>query len=67
MVNSIGSTVTQWLLVECLSRDRGVAGSNLIGVVGLCPLKARHINPCLVLVQPRKTRPGITEKLLFET
>ena len=36
-------------------------GSNLIRVTGLCPLKARHINPCLVLVQPRKTRPGITE------
>ena len=28
-----------------------------------CPL-ARNINPCLVLVQPRKTCPGITEKLL---
>ena len=23
-----------------------------------------HINPCLVLVQPRNTRPDITEKLL---
>ena len=25
---------------------------------------ARHIYPCLVLVQPRKTRPDITERLL---
>ena len=28
-----------------------------------CPL-ARNINTCIVLVQPRKTCPGITEKLL---
>ena len=27
----------------------------------------RHINPCLVLVQPRKTHPDITEKLLTGT
>ena len=27
----------------------------------------RHINPCLVLVQPRKTCPDITEKLLTGT
>ena len=31
-----------------------------------CPW-ARHINPCLVLAQPRKTRPDITEKLLTGT
>ena len=31
-------------------------------VVGPC---ARHIYPCLVLVQPRKTRPYITEILLM--
>ena len=45
-------------VVECLSRYRGVAGSSLTAVTRLCPL-ARHINPCLVVVQPRKTRPDI--------
>ena len=30
----------------------------------LCP-SARHISPSLVLVQPRKTRPYITERLLM--
>ena len=40
-----------------------VAGSSLTGVTALCP-SARHINPCLVLVQPRKSGPDITEKLL---
>ena len=28
---------------------------------------AQHINLCLVLVQPRKTRPNITDKLLTGT
>ena len=28
-------------------------------------LWARHIYPCLVLVQPRKTRPCLTERLLM--
>ena len=32
----------------------------------LCPW-ARHINPSLALVQPRKTRPYITEKMLTGT
>ena len=50
-------------VVECLTRDRGVAGLSLTCVTVLC-LRARHINPCLVLVQPRKTCPDITEKLL---
>ena len=50
-------------VVECLTRDRGFAGSSLIGVTALCS-SARHIKPCLVLVQPRKTRPDITEKML---
>ena len=36
---------------------------SLIGVTMLCHW-ARHINPSLVLVQPRKTRPYITERLL---
>ena len=44
------------------SRQKGCR-SSLISITALCPW-ARHINPCLVLVQPRKTRPDITEKLL---
>ena len=47
-------------VVECLTRDRGAAGSSL---TALCPF-TRHINPSLVLVQPRKTCPYITERLL---
>ena len=50
--------------VECLTQDRKAAGSSLTGVTALCPW-ARHINPSLVLVQPRKTRPYITERLLM--
>ena len=53
-------------VVECLTRDRGAAGSSLTGVTVLCPL-AGHIYPCLVLVQPRKTRPNISEKLFTGT
>ena len=49
----LGSTV-----VECWTRDRVAVGSSLTGV----------IYPCLVLVQPRKTRTDmITEKLLTGT
>ena len=51
-------------VVECLTRDRRAAGSSLTGVTALCPW-ARHINPSLVLVRPRKTRPCITERLLM--
>ena len=51
-------------VIECLTRDRGAAGSSLTGITVLCPW-ARHINPSLVLVQPRKTRPFITEILLM--
>ena len=39
-------------------------GSSLTGITALCPW-ARHINPSLVLVQPRKTRPFIAERLLM--
>ena len=51
-------------MVECLIQDQGAAGSSLTGVTALC-LSARHINPSLVLVQPRKARPYITERLLM--
>ena len=40
-------------LMGAQSQDQGVAGSSLTIVNALCPW-ARHINPCLVLVQPRK-------------
>ena len=51
-------------MVKCLTQDRGAAGSSLTAVTALCPW-ARHINPSLVLVQPRKTRPYIIERLLM--
>ena len=38
-------------VVECLTRDRGAGAS--------------HINPSLALVQPRKTCPFISERLLM--
>ena len=52
------------LVVECLTQDRGTAGSSLTSVTLLCPW-SRHINPSLVLIQPRKTRLYITERLLM--
>ena len=52
------------VVVECLTRDRGAGGSCLTGVTAMCPW-ARHINPSLVLVQSKKTRPYITERLLM--
>ena len=51
-------------VVEYSTLDRWAAGSCLTGVTVLCP-GAKHINPSLVLVQPRKTRPYITERLLM--
>ena len=53
-------------VVECLTLDWRAAGSSLTGVTALCPW-ARHIKPCLVLVQLRKTHPDITERLLTGT
>ena len=47
-----------------MTRDRGAVGLSLTGVTRLCP-SARHVNPSLVLVQPRKTSPYITERLLM--
>ena len=51
-------------MVECLTRDRRAAGSSLTGVTALWSLSI-DIYPSLVLVQPRKTRPFITERLLM--
>ena len=51
-------------VVECLTRGIEAAGSSLTSVTALWPW-ARHINPSLVLVQPRKTSSYITERLLI--
>ena len=47
-------------VVECLSRDQGVEGSNLRGVTTLCPFK----QDTLIFAQRRKTHHDINEKLL---
>ena len=49
-------------MVECLTRDRRAAGSSLTGIVVSL---SKNINPSLVIVQPRKTRPFITKRLLM--
>ena len=46
-------------MVECLTRDRRAVGSSLTGVTALWFLSN------LVLVQPRKTRPCLTERVLM--
>ena len=46
-------------VVECLTRDQGAVGRSR--VVSL----SKNINLSFVLVQPRKTCPFITEKLLI--
>ena len=51
-------------MVECLTRDRGAVGSSLTSVTALWSL-SKNINPSLVLVQPRKTSPFITERSLM--
>ena len=50
------------LVVVCLTRDRGAAGLSYTGDTGLWSLS---IYPSLVLVQPRKTCPYLTERLLM--
>ena len=51
-------------VVECLTRARGAAVRASRASLRCGPL-ARHIYPNLVLVQPRKTRPCLTERLLM--
>ena len=51
-------------MVECLTRDRVATGWSLTGVVALWSLSKTHY-ASLVLVQPRKTRPCLTERLLM--
>ena len=49
-----------------LSCEDVSVGSSLTDVTALCRC-ARHINPSLVLVQPRKICPDVTEIVLPET
>ena len=51
-------------MVECLTRDRG-ARVRASPASLRCGPWARHIYPSLVLVQPRKTCPCLTERLLM--
>ena len=52
-------------MIECLTRDREAAGLSLTGVTALWSLSIRRIYPSLVLVQPWKTCPCLTERLLM--
>ena len=54
----------QWLSGRELDSRRTATGSSFNSVTALCPW-ARHINPSLALVQPRTTRPHITDRLLM--
>ena len=51
-------------MVECLTRDRG-ARVRVSPTSLRCGPWPRHIYPSLVLVQPRKTRPCLIERLLM--
>ena len=51
-------------MIECLTRDREAAGSSLTGVTALWSLSKTYY-PSLVLVQLRKNRPCLTERLLM--
>ena len=51
-------------VVECTTRNWGATGSSLTGVTVLWSLSKTHY-PSLILVQPRKTRPCLTERLLM--
>ena len=50
-------------VVECLTRDRGLQVP--ASPASLCCVLEHNINPSLVLAQPRKTCPFITENLLM--
>ena len=52
-------------VVECLKRDRGAAGSSLNSVTAIWSLSKTYFCPSFVLVQPRKTHPCLTERLLM--
>ena len=48
---------------ETINLGWSIVYIDITGITALCSL-ARHIDPCLVLVQPRKTCPDITEKIV---
>ena len=52
-------------VVECLTRDRGTGDSSLTSVTTLWSLSKTHLSYSLELVQPRKTRPCLTERLFM--
>ena len=54
------------LVVGCLTRDLRAVGSSLTVATDVCS-RARLVYPCSVLVQHRKTRPDVTERLLTGT
>ena len=63
--------IAYWLSLASITNHEGahwlsgrVLDSRPRGRTTLCPW-ARHIKPSLVLVQPRKTHPYITERLLM--
>ena len=58
----LGSTVAQWLSAWLETEGPRVRASP---ASLCCGPWARHIYPSLLLVQPRKTRPDITERLLM--
>ena len=54
-------------MVKCLTLDRGTEGLRVRASPAslCCVLEQDTLNPSLVLVQPRRTRPFITERLLM--
>ena len=58
--------LTAFCIQTLRTRDQRATVSSLTGVTASCHW-ARHINPSIVLVQPRKTRPYVTERLLTGT
>ena len=54
-------------MVECLTGDQEAAGLSFRGVTALWSLSMTRliIYPSFVMVQPRKTRPCLTERLLM--
>ena len=64
MITHIGYLGAQWLsgrVLDLRPRGRGFEPHRRHCVVSL----SKNINPSLVLVQPRKTRPCLTERLLM--
>ena len=53
-------------VVEYWTQDQEVVGLSLTRGTALCPC-AKNLILCLVLVQPRKIHPDMTEKLLTAT